>query len=209
MEIFGSLATIVGLIYNFKSGRKEISDDEYKDFLAWLETKRHNSIIEELHSNHKLGLSIKCLLRESYKEIIDKIEKIDTSLLFFASKIDGFKEIAEAIRPDISLSEQCLELLRRMNDEKNYLLAEVPCLGRVRYGTADSDHYRLFLTRSLPNSGFTPIDLNWIENIEYKFIQDDINTLISLGFVTEKKEHYGGRVFGITRSAEFYLGTVR
>lgn len=209
MEIFGSLATIVGLIYNFKSGRKEISDDEYKDFLAWLEIKRHTTIIEELHNNHKLGLSIKCLLRESHKEIIDKIEKIDTSLLFFASKIEGLKEIVEAIRPDISLSEQCLRLLRIMNDDNNYLLAEVPCMGQVRYGTADSKYYRIFLTRLLPSSGFTPIDLNWIENIEYKFIQDDINTLINLGFVTEKKENYGGRAFEITRSAVFYLGAVR
>ena len=48
MEALGSLATIVGLICNFKSERRASSDDEYKEFIGWLNTKQHKLVIEEI-----------------------------------------------------------------------------------------------------------------------------------------------------------------
>ena len=81
MEVFSSLATIIGLIYNFKSDRKSASDDEYQEFVNWLSDKRHKSVIEELHTNQLLGLSIKGLLQQNHDLVLSKLNHLDESLL--------------------------------------------------------------------------------------------------------------------------------
>ena len=54
-----AFASIIGLICNFKAERKIESDNEYQEFISWLQEKKHKSVIEEVESNHLLGLSIK------------------------------------------------------------------------------------------------------------------------------------------------------
>lgn len=70
MELFGSLATIIGLICNFKSERKSASNDEYQAFISWLSEKRHKSLIDELNDNYVLSLSIKGLLQQNHDVVV-------------------------------------------------------------------------------------------------------------------------------------------
>ena len=59
MEALGSLATIVGLICNFKSERRASSDDEYKEFIGWLNTKQHKLVIEEIPPSSTWNATLK------------------------------------------------------------------------------------------------------------------------------------------------------
>jgi hypothetical protein len=204
LEIFGSLATIIGLICNFKSERRAKTDDEYRDFTQWLEDKRHKDIWSELEENHLLSLSIKSLLGQNHDELMLKLSSIDGALSKLTSKMVGFKEIGQALRKNEELSDQAVSLLKLMNNQSSYILAEVPCSGQTRYGLSDDKMYSIFLTR-LPGSGFTQSELRWIEDLDKMFIKDDIEQLLSLGLISSKKEHYGGMSYRITRNAAKYL----
>ena len=92
MEVISSMATIVGLLSNFKSERRATSDDEYKEFVEWLDKKRHVTLIEEINSNHLLGLGIKALLSKNHESVVNKLSALDDSLETLASQIDGFKD---------------------------------------------------------------------------------------------------------------------
>ncbi|MGY3910003.1 hypothetical protein ACW5XW_01165 [Aeromonas piscicola] len=207
MELFGSLATIVGLICNFKSEQRASSDDEYKAFLEWLSKKRHKTIISEINSNHMLGLGIKSLLHKNHETLILKLTALDSSIAKLTSKMEGFEGITQALSPESDLSEQAIFLLKSMNTKSSYILAEVPCYGKVRYGLSNNQEYSMFLTR-LPGSGFTQSELRWLENIDEMFIYDDIEQLVSLGLISIRTERYGGRSFRITRVATQYLNAL-
>lgn len=201
------LATIIGLLCNFKSEQRAKTDDEYKDFTRWLEDKRHKDIRNELEENHLLSLSIKSLLRQTNGELMLKLSSIDDALSKLTSRMTGFKEMGQALRKNEELSEQAVFLLKSMNTQSSYILAEVPCFGQTRYGLSDDQTYSIFLTR-LPGSGFTQSELGWIENLDKMFIKDDIEQLLSLGLISSKKEHYGGMSYRITRNAAKYLQTL-
>lgn len=203
MEALGAFATLVGLICNFKSERRAVSDDEYKEFSEWLDKHRHKKIIEELNNNHLLNLNVKSLLNQSHEVVVQKLNSLDFSITQLASQIDGLKDIAKAISPTAELSDQALKFLKLMNTNSSYILAEVPCLGKTRYGLSNDNEYSIFLTRIGP--GFTQSQLQWITPSEEMFIYDDLISLVKLGLISEKEESYGGRTFRITRSSKLYL----
>lgn len=43
----GAFATIIGLICNFKNERRSVSENEYDDFVGWLNEKQHNKQINK------------------------------------------------------------------------------------------------------------------------------------------------------------------
>ncbi|EOW9192493.1 hypothetical protein [Vibrio cholerae] len=186
MEVLGSLATIVGLICNFKSERRASSDDEYKAFVEWLDTKRHKSIIDEINSNHLLGLSIKSLLNQNHDVVVKKLSALDTSIIQLASQIDGLKEVANAIAPNIELSDQAVSILRQLVDSQGSCFIELKMLGGTIYQMMDG------------NSGSVDYD-------EPRFIDDDLNQLCQLGLLNLNYNSSGDRLFRITRATARYI----
>ena len=120
-----TFATIIGLMSNFMAERRAVSDDEYKEFIAWLGDKRHKTIIEEINTNHLLGIGIKNLLKENQKTVISKLESLNESLLFMSSKIDGISEISHAISPNFEISDQALSFLKQLEASGGSVFLEV------------------------------------------------------------------------------------
>ncbi|MDN2666138.1 hypothetical protein OW495_05375 [Vibrio sp. 14N.309.X.WAT.E.F5] len=205
MEVFGSLATIVGLMCNFKSERRSTSDDEYKQFIDWLDTKRHKSLIEELNSNHLLGLSIKSLLNQNHEVVVQKLSALDGSLIQLASRIDGISEIAKAISPSSELSIQAVDVLKQFNEAGNVKLYEVLRLGDPIYLLLNNLNYS-----KLCDAKYVSDD--WGNSISFKeprFIEDDLNHLCKLGFLIEEKGHHHiKRVYSLKRAAVSYLSQI-
>ncbi|MFS1987708.1 hypothetical protein BCT96_008675 [Vibrio splendidus] len=189
MEIFSSLATIIGLIYNFKSDRKSVSDDEYQEFVNWLSDKRHKSVIEELHTNQLLGLSIKGLLQQNHDLVLSKLNHLDESLLQLASGIEGFHEIANAINPNAEISDQAMTILRNLVESQGSFILESKTLSGTDYRVYDGDRRSLGIT-------------------EYRFVDDDFNLLCSLGLLMLDFNGSGSRMFRVTRSAVKYIAQV-
>ncbi|EGR2027043.1 hypothetical protein [Vibrio cholerae] len=186
MEVFGSLATIVGLMCNFKSERRASSDDEYKEFVEWLDTKRHKSIVEELNSNHLLGLSIKSLLNQNHEVVVQKLSDLDGSLIRLASQIDGLKEVANAIAPNVDLSDQAISVIQQLVDSQGSYFIEIKLHGGTLYQVMDG------------HGGNIDFD-------EPIFLNDDLSQLCQLGLLSPDHNSKGDRLFRITRATVRYV----
>lgn len=182
MDVISPFATIVGLICNYKSENRATSDDEYKVFVEWLDKKRHRDIIEELNSNHLLGLSLKNLLNKKSELIVNKLSKLDKSLVDLASQIDGFKDIATAVSKHEGLSDQSISILKQFHESGGSVFLEGKHMGGSDYHVIDG------------SSGYIVID-------EPRFINDDLDKLCELGLLIPDFNKRGERLFRITRAA--------
>ena len=124
-----TFATIIGLMSNFMSERRAVSDDEYKEFILWLENKRHKTLVEEINSNHLLGVGIKNLLKQSQEAVISKLESLNKTILLMSSKIDGFNEIAQAIEPNLEISDQAISIVKQLEESGGSVFLEIKTLG--------------------------------------------------------------------------------
>ncbi|UJZ96092.1 hypothetical protein IHC87_16090 [Photobacterium damselae subsp. damselae] len=181
----GGFATIIGLICNFKSERRATSDDEFKEFMLWLESKRHKQTITEINSNHLLGLGIKSLLSENHDAVMKQLSILDESMMQLASQINGFKNISSAINPNIELSQQAISVIRQIDKSGGSSIIDVTC------------NQTSFIIMDATGS---------IEISEPRFIEDDLGQLVKLGFLIPDRGSKGSRIFRITRSAIKYLG---
>lgn len=176
-----TFASIVGLLSNFKSERKASSDDEYKEFVDWLNEKRHKNLLEEITSNHLLGLGIKSLLNQNHEVVLQKLVNLDETLLILSSSISGFKEISNALAPNVELSEQALSIISQLNSTGGSSFIE-----NKGYG--------------LPSFIFMDTQGS-IEITEQRFIEDDLAQLVNLDLLLLDYNSQGNRVFRITRLA--------
>ncbi|WP_434928110.1 hypothetical protein ACRWQN_03890 [Shewanella sp. HL-SH8] len=184
MEAFTAattFATIVGLLSNFKSERKASSDNEYQEFVSWLDSKRHKSLMEEITSNHLLGLGIKSLLNQNHEVVLKKLASLDETLLVLSSSIGGFKEISNALAPNVELSEQAISIISQLNSTGGSSFTE-----NKGYG--------------LPSFIFMDTQGS-IEITEQRFIEDDLAQLVNLDLLILDYSSHGNRVFRITRMA--------
>lgn len=186
MEVFGSLATIIGLIYNFKSGRDTKSDREYHDFLNWLEENRYKSIIQQIEGNDELVNGVESLLRESHDTVIDKLNFIEDSVSGLVSGISGLNTIAHAVRPSAELSEQAQYMLKNFVESQGSFILELKTKDGDSYMIADGDGRQLGIN-------------------EPRFVEDDFDSLCSLGLLTPDVNSKGSQMYRITRNAVRYV----
>ena len=186
MEVFGSLATIIGLIYNFKSGRDVKSDREYHDFLNWLEENRYKNIIKQIEDNDELVNGVESLLRESHDTVIDKLNFIEDSVSGLVSGISGLNTIAHAVRPSAELSEQAQYMLKNFVESQGSFILELRTKDGDSYMIADGDGRQLGIN-------------------EPRFVEDDFDSLCSLGLLTPDVNSKGSQMYRITRSAVRYV----
>lgn len=186
MEVFGSLATIIGLIYNFKSGRDVKSDREYHDFLNWLEENRYKNIIKQIEDNDELVNGVESLLRESHDTVIDKLNFIEDSVSGLVSGISGLNTIAHAVRPSAELSEQAQYMLKNFVESQGSFILELRTKDGDSYMIADGDGRQLGIN-------------------EPRFVEDDFDSLCSLGLLTPDVNSKGSQMYRITRNAVRYV----
>jgi len=185
VEVISSMATIIGLLSNFKSERRATSDDEYKEFVEWLDKKRHTAVIEEINSNHLLGMGIKALLNRNHESVINKLSILDDSLVTLASQIDGFKEIASAISKHSELSDQAISIVKQLIASGGSIFLEIKMKGISMFQVMDA-------------SGS-------IEYDDPRFLDDDLKQLCKLELLIPSTNKSNGRVFNLTRFAVKYI----
>ena len=184
-----TFASIVGLLSNFKSERKSASDNEYQEFVQWLGDKRHKSLLDEITSNHLLGLGIKSLLSQNHDVVLQKLSALDETLLMLSSSIGGFKEITNAIAPNSELSEQAISIIDQLNNSGGSFFQELKMLGGTTFHVMDGTGH--------------------IEITEPKFIEDDLNQLVNSGLLIFDLSPKGSRNFRITRLTVKLLSQVK
>lgn len=191
LTLASSFATIIGLLCNFSAERQSTSDDEYQDFLAWLDEKRHNDLRTLIASDKKLSHSIHALLSQNHEIIIAKLESLDSSLASVAAHLDGFKDIALAVRPNCKLSDQAVSILRQLYDSGGSKFLEIKHMGGGAYQILDA---------TMEPKQITPQDP--------RFLEDDLLSLCEFGFLRQDFNSRGSRLFHITRPAATFITSV-
>lgn len=106
-----------------------------------------------------------------------------------ASGIDGFQEIAQAINPNLELSEQTISIIRNLVNSKGSFILESTMLDGTRYRVYDGDRRGLDIA-------------------EPRFVEDDFTQLCSLGLLISDYNGSGSKMFRVTRAAVKYIAQV-
>ena len=183
-----AFAQIVSLIAVFK-GEKSPGGSTVHDFLTWLSENDQKGLKAKLETNTEALQGIQTLLNQSQELFSARLEGIDTLLAKIASRIDGFSALVETVRPNVELSEQAIGVLRQLDQSG--------ARGFLEVVTCDSTDYIL-----LGNVGGS------IEYSEQRFIQDDLNTLVELGFLRQDYNSQGSPIYIFTRTGSRLVNLV-
>ncbi len=184
MDLFtiaSAFATIVGLLSKYKSEERNIEEDEYTDFINWLNEKQHEELVSKIESSMELSSSIKEFLHQHNDVILSQFNKLEEMLMTIASQLDGFSKIAEAIQPRQGISDQAMSIVRQLVESGASHFME------HKVGTSGTNDYIIIGGKA----GFIKYD-------ESQFIEDDLDSLVTLGLL--KLDRSGrDRKFFITR----------
>lgn len=176
-----SFATVVGLLGQYRSEKGAQSQLEYNDFMEWLSKANHTEVKGLLELNTSATIYIKALLNQDHEIFKQKLEKIDSALTAFASTVEGFSELAQAVNPDALLSEQAVSILEQIQESGATKVIELKMMGGTEY---------IFIETS-----------GNIEITEPRFVEDDLKTLVEYGLLRHDYNSKGDNLYISTRAA--------
>ncbi len=176
-----SFAVIVGLIGQYRSERSNQSQLEYNDFMEWLANANHTAVKDLLELNTNATIYIKALLNQDHEIFKEKLDKIDAAVTAFASTLEDFSSLAQAINPDKILSPQAINILKQIQESGATKVQEVETMGASEYVFFDV-------------SGSLEIN-------EQRFVEDDLQILIEYGLLRHDFNSNGDNLYIFTRAA--------
>ena len=181
-----AFATVVGLLSDFVSQRKQAKAEDYQEFLGWLSEHRHEEIVQLLGQQSTSVISIKALLTQDRNDLQSRLDALDRTLAAFAGAIDGLASVAEAVYPGGTLSEQAMSILQQFQQTNaSRLLPKKFQEGMVA----------IFMDGKGGQAAFT----------EQRFIEDDFGMLVELGLLRLDHNSKGDRVYVYTRRADEFV----
>ena len=183
-----TLATLVGLICNFKQERGATASASREEFMAYLEHHRHEELKNLITRTYQLSDEVDNLLREEHAVIITKLNAVNSLLATLISRIDGLGGFAHVLAPQSELSKQAFEILCALYDSTSDAMSEMPTHG--------------FLLLLLHNGGQIRAD-------DQRFLKDDLDTLCALDLLTREYSSKGTPFYRLTRNAEKFLAAAR
>ena len=187
LEASTILATLVGLICNWKQERGAQAADRYQDFMVWLSHHHFESLRERIYASEELQRELAALLQQDFTALGSKMDVITSAISAVADKIDSLSQVGRAIGINgDALSEQAVEVLKVFDQ-----------LGASRMVVFDHEPVCLFLPSQ---AGVTFSD--------GRFLETDVSALVSMGFI-ELVDHNnsGNPIFGITRAGSAFAAT--
>lgn len=188
MSIAMTFATIVSLMADFVAHRGADEGKDFDSFMAWLAEQRHGEVIALLESNATTTVSVKAILNDSREAILDRLGSLDKTLATITSGIDQYRGIAQVAYPSSDLSPQAISVLEQFYDSGATAVLEAKILA----GTI-----LLMVIDGLGNGQ--------IEFTDPRFIQDDLETLVGLGFLALDFNRQGQRIFKFKRTAAAFV----
>ena len=153
-SLIQAVATIVGLLCNFKQEKSAKEDLDHRKFVEWLEYHKHEDLKHLILQTHYLPREIDELLRKDQKEILNHLKELNGVFASILSKLDGFSGLINAMVPGIGISDQAKKILVSFADSD----AEFLCLMDMQ-----GESFLLFAPgngRDVPEPRFLPDDVN-------------------------------------------------
>ena len=177
----GALATIVGLLSNFKA---EQSGTELTEFTKWLKEKHYEEVASAIERNSTLSKELSNILATNHTDLVERLAQIDIRIAQMASQFEGFGGLVNVLNSKAVLSEQAISILRQLVDSGAEYFME------HKMFTGEPDEYQL-----IGGAG---------RNITYadrRVIKDDLNSLVSANLVRLEVPSKGSKKFFVTRAA--------
>lgn len=186
-----SFATIVSLLGTYKSEGRQITDDEFQDFMQWLVKTNHSEVKDLLELNTQATIGIKALLKQDRELLLQKLGAIDEILSLISSRVEGFSQITSALRPNAEISGQAVSVLRQLFESGGSKFLKAGAIGRGP----------MFLIMGGKGGQIAYEDL--------QFIEDDLSTLVNLGLLNQEYNSKGDPLYVVTRAAAKFLAAVQ
>jgi hypothetical protein len=186
-----SFATIVSLLGAYKSEGRQITDDEFQDFMHWLVKTNHSEVKDLLEINTQATIGIKALLKQDRELLLQKLGTIDEILSLISSRVEGFSQITNALRPNSEISGQAVSVLRQLFESGGSKFLKSGAIGRGP----------IFLIVGGKGGKIAYEDL--------QFIEDDLSTLVNLGLLNQEYNSKGNPLYIVTRAAAKFLAAVQ
>ncbi|MEN1930025.1 hypothetical protein WCE37_13680 [Luteimonas sp. MJ250] len=191
LSVATAFATTVSLLADFASHRGANDGKSFDEFMAWLSEQRHDEIKSLLELNTSTTIGIKALLGEGQREILARLQSLDASMASFAAGFDAYRGIAQATHPTAALSAQAISLLEQFNDSGASKVLE----------SHGFDGTSLYVVDGPSNGSLAVTDP--------RFLQDDLTTLVELGFLDLEYNGSGERLFSFKRVAARFVESRR
>jgi len=181
------LATLVGLICNWKQERGAQATDRFQDFMVWLSHHHFESLRARIYASEELQRELTALLQQDFAVLGTKMDVITGAISAVADKIDSLSQVGRAIGIDgEALSEQAVEVLKVFDQ-----------LGARRMVVFDHEPVCLFLSCQKA-----------VKFSDGRFLETDVTALASMGFIELVDQNRSGNpIFGITRTGSAFAAT--
>lgn len=184
------LPQIVGLLATFYSIKNDNAGlDEFKE---WLIETNNEYAIKIIENHHQLQDGLSVMMNANHDENMAQLYQLTDLIGDIANKIESSAKLGSSYKTNPELSEQAISVLRQF----------------VESGSSTIYHMKLNSGRGLPHQ----YTLNGTgENIQYdepKFIEEDIESLVSKELITKTLGSKGGKTYNITRRAVAFIKTL-
>jgi hypothetical protein len=185
-----AFATIVGLLRIFRQERGERERLNHQNFIEWVDYHGHEELKNLIANNAALRTEVDNLLQADHAQMLEKLDRIEDILVNLVSRVHGLREIALAVAPNSTLSEQAISILREFVDSG---------ADQIRYlSEGRGSIYMEFV------GGDRKPDLT-----EPRLVTDDLNQLVALQLLSVEGHTPDGKTtYGITRNAVRYIAVV-
>jgi hypothetical protein len=188
IEASSLLATIVGLICNWKQERSGQEKDRFQDFMVWLSHHNFEGLRERIFDSEELQRELSSLLQQDLSVLGSRLNTISGAISAVADKIDSLSQIGRALGTGTeALSDQAAEVLKCLDQ-----------LGARRMVIFDHRPE----VRFLPNG-------QGIQFTEGRFLETDVADLESMGFIRLVDQNNSGNpIYAITRAGSAFAATL-
>lgn len=188
-----AFATIVGLLATFQSGREGKRDIE--EFKHWLEENNHSNMVSIIENNQNIQQQLTAFMNQNHDQVMSQLSTLNDLMVSIASHMQGLGDIASSFAPNNGLSEQAVDVLRQ-------------------FVSSGCTKMHRFISRTLDvgsTDDYLLENKDGPDNIEYsepRFIEDDINSLVSTGLIIESKSSKDSITYTITRQAVSFIDAI-
>lgn len=184
-----ALASIIGLIGQFKTGRDSAKSQDYNEFMQWLTESNHAELKALIEANHGTTISIKAILNQSQETLSKSLERIDNALAAITTALAGFGDLSKSIHPNAELSDQAISILKQIDE---------------------MEASQVLLVTGLEEAGLIPLDGNGsgIETQEPRFLKSDMKALVEAGLLIPGYNSQSHPTWTFTRAAAAFVATL-
>jgi ABC-type transporter Mla subunit MlaD len=184
MTLATSLATIVGLLSNFKAERAGAGLD---DFIEWLRNKNESDVAGAIERNAALASQLNAVLAANHEDLVTRLSSLNDTLAVLAAGVNGFESLAEELRQTPMMSAQAIAILRQL------VLSKAP--HAMEHRRLSGTHFIL-----MGVAGELQFD-------EPHFAEEDIDFLVANGLLRVDYGSSGSRKLAPTRAAHALIAS--